>query len=190
MVKKYYIFRHGETFVTKGHRLGYGTKIFSANILDSGKPALEKLGRYLKEIPTDFNAASQYKRCRQTVGIISGQSGKEFIFDKRLNEFFFELPFLFRRRVISFLNELDRSGYETVLICTHAAVINEIMKLVNREAFRKLTQKGSLTRPPLQVEASRKALQLQNLLRFTKYLSPGVLLTLTKSSAEEINFNQ
>ncbi len=187
--RKYYIFRHGETFVTKGLRLNYGTKIFTADILDEGKPALQKLGRYLNKVDSDFNASSRFKRCRQTVSIVSEASGKNFEFDSRLNEFFFELPFFFKRRISRFLNELNTKNYHNVIICTHGANINEIIKLINPKAFGQLARKTPDPRPALQLEASRKSLQLENKLTFTKYLSPAVLLILTTDSVQEINFN-
>jgi broad specificity phosphatase PhoE len=187
-IRKYYIFRHGETFVTKGWKMGYGTKIFSADILEDSRPALEKIGRYLRKIPTDVNTSSKIKRCRQTVKIVSKNSKKDFVFDSRLNEFFFELPFFFRKRIKSFLNDLGDS--DSVLICTHAAVINELIKIINPQAFESLEKKTPTeVNAPLQVEVSRKDLQLQNKLTFTKYLAPGVLLILMENSVREINFN-
>jgi phosphohistidine phosphatase SixA len=209
-VKKYYIFRHGETFVSKGLKTGYGLKVFSADILDEGKPPLEKMGRYLKKIPTDFNASSRFKRCRTTVGIISKNSGKEFIFDSRLNEFFFELPFFFRRRIRHFLRDLNDKNLQTVLICTHAAVINELISMINPQAFATLVKKAPDPTKPLQTEVRKDlplppansqaashvtsatasdSLPLGNKLTFTKYLAPGVLLILTENSVQEINFN-
>ena len=189
-VKTYYIFRHGETFVTKGQKLSYGTKVFSADILDECKPALEKLGRYLKKYPTDLNTSSRFKRCRQTVEIISRTSGKEFTFNSRLNEFFFELPYFFKKRVRNFLVEINNQEIESVAICTHGAVINELIRQINPGAFKTLLRKSPDPTPPLQTEASRKSLQLENKLTFTKYLAPCVLLILTENSVREINFNE
>ncbi len=186
---KFYIFRHGETFVTTGKALSYGTKVFSADILPFCFPTLEKLGQQLKNIKTDYNISSKIKRCRQTVGIVAKQADKEFEFDSRLNEFFFELPFFFKRRIRNFLKEIENRNFESVAICTHGAVINELIKQINPEAFLTLINKSPDPSPPLQTEASRKSLQLENKLTFTKYLAPGVLLTLTSSSVKEINFN-
>lgn len=186
---KYYIFRHGETFVTKGRALSYGVKVFSASILEECFPALEKLGQHLKKIPTDYNVSSKIKRCRQTVDIVSKQSDKNFNFDSRLNEFFFELPYFFKRRVRSFIKDVERNEYQSVAICTHGAVINELIKQINPQAFIPLTNKSPDPTPPLQTEASRKSLQLENKVSFTKYLSPCVLLELTSTSVKEINFN-
>lgn len=190
MKTKYYIFRHGETFVTTNKSLGYGTKVFSADILKQCFPALEKLGQHLKNIPTNYNVSSKIKRCRQTVEIISKESEKIFQFDPRLNEFFFELPFFFKRRVRSFLKEIDQNNYEVVAICTHGAVINELIKQINPNAFIPLIKKSPDPTPPLQTEVSRKSLQLENKVSFTKYLAPCVLLELTSTSVKEINFNQ
>lgn len=187
-VKKFYLFRHGETFVTRGDRLYYGTKVFSADILDQGKPALTKMGKYLKKIPTDFNVSSQIKRCRQTVQIISKNSDKEFAFDWRLNEVFFELPFFFKMRVRSLLNSIKKSEFQSIAICTHAAVINRLIRAINPKAFGTLLKKDPDPRPPLQIEVSKQPI-IENKLNFKKYLSPGVLLILTENSVQEINFN-
>lgn len=135
MPKIFYLFRHGDTFVTKGQRVwyypkflpetafSYGTKVFSASILEEAKPTIQKLAEYLKNIPTDFNASSQLRRCRQTVQIVEKETKKEFLFDKRLNEFVFETPWRFRYRVRSFIAELKTKDYDSVAICTHGAVL-------------------------------------------------------------------
>lgn len=141
----FYLFRHGETFVTKKQNLwyypkflpttafSYGTKIFSASILEEGKPVIRKLGNFLKDIRTDFNASSQFRRCRQTVQLITEESGKEFVFDKRLNELVFETPWHFRRRIINFTNELESKEYKSVAICTHAAVLALIAGILTKK---------------------------------------------------------
>lgn len=142
MPKTLYLFRHGDTFVTKGQRLwyyptflpetafSYGAKVFSASILDEAKPTIQKLSEYLKDIPTDFNASSQFRRCRQTVQIVEKETKKEFIFDKRLNEFVFETPWRFRYRVRSFINDLKAKDYDSVAICTHGAVLALIASIL------------------------------------------------------------
>lgn len=135
MPKTYYLFRHGETFVTRGQRLwyypkflpetafSYGTQVFSASILNETKPTIQKLAEYLKDVKTDFNASSQFRRCRQTVQIVEKETKKEFVFDKRLNELVFETPWTFRYRVGSFLKDLEKHEYQSVAICTHGAVL-------------------------------------------------------------------
>lgn len=137
-MKTFYIFRHGETFATlKG--VGYGLRIFSASMEPAGIPALEKMGEYLKKHPTDHNFSSQLKRCKQTVEIISKISGKQFIFDKRLNEYFIETETHLRKRISSLLSEIDKKGYEKIAICTHGAVIamliHELTKTDMAETF-------------------------------------------------------
>ncbi len=146
MAKTFYLFRHGETFVTRGQRLwyyprflpetafSYGARVFSASILEEAKPTLQKLAEYLKDIPTDFNASSQFRRCRQTVQIVEKETKKEFIFDKRLNEFVFETPWAFRHRVKSFLKTLVDKDYQNVAICTHGAVLSLLASLLTGKA--------------------------------------------------------
>lgn len=142
MPKKFYLFRHGDTFVTKGQRVWYypsflpetaftyGTKVFSASILDESKPTIQKLAEYLKHIPTDFNASSQFRRCRQTVQIVEKITHKEFVFDKRLNEFVFEAPWKFKHRIKNFLADLKANDYDSVAICTHGAVIALLINIL------------------------------------------------------------
>jgi broad specificity phosphatase PhoE len=139
----YYLFRHGDTFVTKRQRLwyyptflpetafSYGTKVFSASILDEAKPVIQKLADYLKDIPTDFNTSSQLRRCRQTVQIIEKITHKEFVFDKRLNEFVFEAPWVFQNRVKNFLKMLEQKEFQSVAICTHGAVLALIASILS-----------------------------------------------------------
>jgi broad specificity phosphatase PhoE len=126
----FYIFRHGETFVTKQSKIWYGRQVFSAPILEEGKPAIHRMGQYFKNIPTDANFVSPYKRCRQTVEIITEESGKGFIIDKRLGEFFWEPFGHFKRRVKRFLAEVERHGYGSVAVCSHGAVIAAIVKML------------------------------------------------------------
>lgn len=124
----YYIFRHGETFATKRWKGFYGWRVFSAPILQEETPMLYRMAEYLKDKPTDFNASSTILRCRQTAGIISEVTGKEFSYDVRLREFFFETFGQLRRRVRSFLEEVDAQHYRSVAICTHGAVITQLTK--------------------------------------------------------------
>lgn len=159
----FYIFRHGETFVTKQNKFWYGRRVFSAPILEEGKPAIHRLGQYLKNIPTDINYCSPYKRCRQTAEIITEESGKGFIFDKRLGEFFWEPFGHFKRRVKRLLAEVEQQGYQSVAICTHGAVIAALVKLI---------RKGDL-------EPGEEF----------HYPKPGILLIVDGKELKEVDFN-
>lgn len=163
MRQTFYIFRHGETFATKAGT-GYGIRVFTAPILEEGIPTLEKMGVYLKDIHSDYNVSSQVKRCRQTVAIIGKESKKEFVFDKRLNEYFIESFGHFRNRIKSFLLEMEEKQYETILICTHGAVIAGLISLLTGKNF-----------------------QPYNL--FT-YPEPGVLTIIKDKTTQQINFNE
>lgn len=143
MAKTFYLFRHGDTFVTRGQRLwyyptflpktafSYGAKVFSASILNEARPTIKKLAEYLSKIPTQFNASSQFRRCRQTVEIVEKETQKEFVFDKRLNEFVFETPWAFQNRVKKFLSELEQKEFQSVAICTHGAVLALIASILS-----------------------------------------------------------
>lgn len=133
--KTYYITRHGETFASLKNT-GYGFRIRSAPIIQAGIPTIERLAEYLKEIPTDYNASSQYNRCRQTAKIITDIAGKQFVFDKRLNEFFFETFWHLENRLRDFLTEMEESKHKSFLICTHGACISGLVMLLTKGDYR------------------------------------------------------
>lgn len=164
MIKTYYLIRHGETFATKKYKGFYGWKVLSAEILPETIPMLERVGTYMKNIPTDANYSSTIKRCVQTSKILTSTSNKEFIYDKRLNEYFFETFGHFKKRVQKFLQELNESNTETVFICTHGAVIAAIEHLVTVQQF---TVPMVFNYPP-----------------------PGILTIIKGKEIEKINFNK
>lgn len=160
--KSFYIFRHGETFATK-YKRGYGFKIFSAPILEEGFPALERIGQFLKNKPTECNYMSPILRCRQTVDIVGKGAGKQFEKDSRLREFFLETFWQFRSRVESFLKEQEKSECRNIAICTHSAVISGLMAYILR---------GKIT-----------------LRDFSYMVKPGVLVVIENNTYEELDFN-
>ncbi|HLL61018.1 MAG TPA: phosphoglycerate mutase family protein [Candidatus Nitrosocosmicus sp.] len=120
---KIILIRHGETFSTINRQwYGYGFRIFSAPILEEGKPTIIRAAEFLKTIDTDYHLASPFRRCRETAEIISKVTGKQFIFDRRLGELF-EPFWLFKRRVLHIARDIENSSYNNILICTHGAVI-------------------------------------------------------------------
>lgn len=160
--KSFYIFRHGETFATK-YKRGYGFKIFSAPILEEGIPALERLGKFLKNTPTQCNFVSPILRCRQTADIVGRESNRQFEKDLRLREFFIETFWQFKARVESFLKDIEKSDCQNIAICTHAAVISGLMAYILR---------GKIT-----------------LKDFSYMVKPGTLVVIEKNSYEELDFN-
>ena len=164
----YYIFRHGDTresksFITRF--FGYGRDSHSIQILPQGIPALERIGRFLKDIPTDADFCSPYLRCMDSAKIVGGITGKKYQPDKRLSELESKgekFP-SFKSRVIDFLNEIDKKNYSAVSICTHGAVIAAIKHL----------------------ETSGRFFFLQVL----DFPNPGNLIVIKKGVVENINFN-
>ncbi|MBI2430813.1 MAG: histidine phosphatase family protein [Candidatus Levybacteria bacterium] len=159
--KTFYIFRHG--LATKS-LFGYGDKIVTAELLAEGKPPIEKMANYLKKIPSQFNVCSEFVRCRQTAAIVTKKTGKKFTFDKRLNEYNEESFNDLRDRVKDFLQYIEKSNYQSVLICTHGAVIAAIKNLVLRNKF--------------------------TLFQLYDYPKTGVLLVIKDGKIEEIDFNE
>ncbi len=127
MDKTYYIFRHGETRATRNKRW-YWHEYYSATIIEEGKPSIMKLAEYLKQVKTDYNVSSPFVRCRQTADLVTQITGKKFTFDSRIKEFGVELPWIFKRRLLSFIKDIETSKNNTILICTHAIVIEMLIQ--------------------------------------------------------------
>ena len=170
----YYIFRHGETFATKGHT-EYGDKILSASTLPEGIPVTKRLAEYLKNIQTDFNVRSELLRVEQTAEIITKITEKKFETDARLNDTMVapkelkdvyphtETKDEFITRIKSFLTDLQSKPYETVLIGTHGGVIAALKHLVVNGEF-----------------------DYHSIMDIPK---PGVLTIIKDGEIEEIDFN-
>lgn len=163
MINKYYIFRHGGTFATKTNT-PYGEKIITAHILPESDPPLERLANYLKSIPSDLNVSSEFIRCVETVNVVSKISGKQFIFDKRLNEYNQETFEQLKNRVADFLKEVNQKDYRSIIICTHGGVISALVHLITQ---------GRFTEDQLY-----------------EYPNPGVLLCIENNQITSLDFNQ
>ena len=129
-----YIFRHGETNVTKNHLGSYGDEVFTAPILPEFIPSIEKMGEYLKNIPSEHNFSSEILRCKQTVEVVSRVTGKVFKFDPRINEVDPDESISdLALRISDFLKSLNKD--QTIMICTHGAIIAGIVSLVIKNSF-------------------------------------------------------
>jgi broad specificity phosphatase PhoE len=136
----FYIFRHGDT-KDSGSFLNtifdYKGDSRMLPILPKGVPALEKIGEFLKNIPTDANFCSPYLRCMDSAEIVGGIANKKYQSDERIRELEKngEKFTSFKKRVINFLNEIDEKKYSAVSICTHGAVIAAIKHLKTSRRF-------------------------------------------------------
>lgn len=160
MKKTFYLFRHA--LATKS-LFGYGDKIVTAQILPEGIPPIKRMAKFLKTIPTDFNVRSEFIRCRQTAAIVTKIAGNQFITDKRLNEYNEESFSNLRNRVKEFLQDMKKSNYKNILICTHGAVIAATKNLLLKNRF--------------------------GLLNLYDYPKTGVLLIIKDEKIAEIDFN-
>lgn len=139
----FYIFRHGNTKNTEGvssfikHLSLDGGGPRDLPILPKGKDALEKIGKYLKDIPTESNYTSPYLRCKESSKIVSDVSGKTFEEDERIRELTRSIKGFvgFKGRVKNFLKEIEDKNYSAVTICTHGAVIAAIKHLITSGKF-------------------------------------------------------
>ena len=163
MVKNYYLFRHGQTFFSK-FQIPYGKHNLNAKILPEGKASLLRIGEFLKGVCSDCNISSEFLRCKQSVKIIEEISGKDFVFDPRLNEYYKVNFDDFKKRIANFLEEINKDPKnETVVICTHGAVIAGLKHLITEGQF--------------------------NIREILDYPSTGVLLCIENKKIEERNFN-
>jgi broad specificity phosphatase PhoE len=159
---KYYIFRHGDTFYSK-NRTSYPEDNFSVEILPQGIPALEKIGAYFKNITVDYSVSSEYLRCQQSNKIVGEISGLKFEKDARLNEFSHEVFDNLVERLESFVGEMEEKKYQTIVICTHGAVIAGLKNILMGSDYEKS--------------------------EMVDYPRPGVLTIIEDKIIEEIDFN-
>jgi broad specificity phosphatase PhoE len=135
----FFIFRHGDT-KDSGNLLtriiGHMSDSHDLSILPKGIPALEKIGGYLKNIPTDANFCSPYLRCMDSAKIVGTLAKKKYIPDERLQEMEKGETFssLFNR-VKDFLDNVNKKNYSAVSICAHGAIIAAIKHLKTSGKF-------------------------------------------------------
>jgi len=131
--KKFYIFRHAETYFSK-FDISYGEQTESAEILPEGISAIKKMAEFLAKIKTDANFSSPYRRCRQTVEIVKEISKKEFLFDDRLRDWYKgkEEVEIMISRIKDFFEELKSKNFKTIAICTHGYPINTLIALATK----------------------------------------------------------
>ena len=110
MKKSYYIFRHGLTLQAK-KKQWYWHALYSAQIIDEGKPSIERLAAYIKDIKADYYVCSPFIRCKQTAEVVSKVTGKKFFIDKRLGEYVFEFSWNFKKRILNFISDMEESDY-------------------------------------------------------------------------------
>lgn len=164
--KTYYLFRHGETKTSKRDGI-YLLDYFSASILPEAYPPLERMGEFLKTVPSTYHVSSQFYRCRQTTAIITKHTKKEFIFDKRLNDFSLETPHHYGKRIRSILHDLEALPDTHIMICTHGGNIETITDLLIKKDFS----------------------VLKNMKRLLHPTKPGKLVIITNNTKKEIDFN-
>jgi broad specificity phosphatase PhoE len=135
----FFIFRHGDTRDSGSllaRIIGHMTDSHALPVLPKGVPALERIGNYLKDVPTDADFCSPYLRCTDSAKIVGTLAKKKYVPDERLREMENGETFssLFNR-VKDFLNEVDKKNYSAVSICTHGAVIAAIKHLKTNGKF-------------------------------------------------------
>jgi broad specificity phosphatase PhoE len=158
-----YIFRHGNTKRTERSFKGGGSR--NLPILEMGVPALENIGKFLKSVPLEANFTSPYRRCVESAKIVGKITGEKYTEDERLCEYLVnkERFSTFRKKIISFLDEIDKKNYSAVSICTHGAII---------AAMKHLRLSGKF-----------------NLFQAPDYPTPGNLVVIKDGEVKTINFN-
>lgn len=120
---RFYIFRHG---MAVHPNQGYGSRVLTAELLPEGIPPIQRLAQYLVHAPSDYQACSEVLRCRQTAAIVTEATGKAFVIDPRLKEYYQETFEELSQRTRAFCDEIQQSGYQDVMICTHGSVISAL----------------------------------------------------------------
>lgn len=127
-----YIFRHG---MAVHPNVGYGDRVLTAELLPEGIPPIQRLGQYLIDVPSDEQFCSEVLRCRQTAAIVTEATGKPFVIDPRLREYHQETFAQLAERTKSFCDDLQRSTYDNVMICTHGSVIAALKHYLTEGRF-------------------------------------------------------
>lgn len=130
----WYLFRHALATENKG---GYGDEILSAQILPVGIPPTERMAEYIQHLPKTVNWSSELLRCTQTTNIITKITGRIFVTDARLNEYYNESFDALRKRIRSWYDEIVASHPSAVLVCTHGVVIAGLKHLILEGEFLK-----------------------------------------------------
>lgn len=169
MLKNIYIFRHGKTKFTGSRSIfdrPYGKMTETAEILPEAKPALTKMGKYLKDYASDFNVSSPFLRCRQTVAIVGRLAGKNFVFDERLRDINHSVEGVMdvAKRIKSFYEEISAKNLESICICSHGYPI---------AMLKSLFTKGKV-----------------NYLKLLDYPPPGVLIIIKDGKVTQKDFNK
>lgn len=128
----WYLFRHALATENKD---GYGDEILSAKILPVGIPPTERMAEYIQRLPKSVNWSSELLRCAQTTNIITKITGRIFVSDARLNEYYNESFEAFRKRIASWLDGMMTLHPSIVLVCTHGAVIAGLKHLIIEGEF-------------------------------------------------------
>jgi broad specificity phosphatase PhoE len=141
-----YIFRHGMAVYPNQ---GYGNRVLTAELLPEGIPPIQRLAQYLKQMPSDYQACSEVLRCVQTAAIVTVATGKPFVIDPRLKEYYQETFDQLSQRTRAFCDELEQSSYQNVTICTHGSVIAALKHHLTEGSFDRrqetdYTQTGQL----------------------------------------------
>jgi len=129
-----YIIRHGMAVYPNQ---GYGNRVLTAELLPEGIPPIQRLARYLLHAPSDYQVCSEVLRCRQTAAIVTEVTGKTFVIDPHLREYHKETFEELSERTRSFCDELQQSGYQNVMICTHGAVIAALKHYLTDGSFER-----------------------------------------------------
>ncbi|HXS14869.1 MAG TPA: phosphoglycerate mutase family protein [Candidatus Saccharimonadales bacterium] len=162
MNKTLYLFRHG--LATKSTQ-GYGEHIKTARLLPEAYKPIEKMAEFLQNIPADHFFSSEYIRCVQTSEIITKITHIPFVTDKRLNEYNDISLSNFVNNLSSFLRDIETMNGNSLFICTHAADLVVLKKLLFNVP---IDEADTQSNAPL----------------------PGVLEIIKNGITEEINFNE
>lgn len=130
--KNWYIFRHG---LATHSKMGYGSKILTAEVLPEGIPPIRRLGTYMKTLPYEYGVRSELIRCQQTAAIVTEATGHPFVPDKRINEQVNESFETVKARVRDFVEEYAASPYQHIWVCSHGIIIAALKNIILRDEF-------------------------------------------------------
>lgn len=109
---------------------------FSAPVLSEAENEIRHIGHFLQKERIDALYSSPFLRCRQTSSIIGEITKVSTTVDTRIRGYFFEPPWILKKRTEDFLLSLERSEFQRIGICSHGVVIARLLTLLLQKPLR------------------------------------------------------
>lgn len=105
-------------------------------MLPEAENEIKKIGHFLQKERLDALYSSPFLRCRQTASLIGEITNVTPSIDARIRGYFFEPPWILKKRTEEFLLSLEKSEFQHIGICSHGVVIARLITLLLHKRLR------------------------------------------------------